>query len=172
MDVRVFHQVIGISREDPLCQSEAPVPFDVEVRDPFQVYVYAGPLPEKLPVLQENPCRACPNRAEADYPHVYHLLSTLFIPFAACRILCSFSTRANLTKLSPPSPNPMPGETATPASFMRSLQNSRDPIFLKGSGISAHANIVALGGSMFQPACLRPLTRTFLLLSYTFLISS
>ena len=45
----------------------------------------------------------------------------------ACRMRCSFSTKANRTKPSPMGPKPIPGETATCAFSSSSLANSREP---------------------------------------------
>jgi len=44
----------------------------------------------------------------------------------------------------------IPGETATFPSFNSNLENSTDPIFLNGFGISPHTNIVAFGFSISQ----------------------
>jgi ammonium transporter, Amt family len=71
---------------------------------------------------------------------------------AACRSRCSFSTSAIRTWPSPSSPKPTPGATATCASASRRLANSIEPIGRKASGIGAHANMLASGGGMSQPA--------------------
>ena len=46
----------------------------------------------------------------------------------ACRIRCSFSTKAKRTNPSPIGPNPMPGDTPTSAFSISSFENSSDPI--------------------------------------------
>src|SRR5262249_7917762 len=81
------------------------------------------------------------------------------IPRPACEIRCSFSTSANRTWPSPRSPNPTPGETATPAFLSSNFANSSEPIFANGSGTLAHTNIVPLGEGTLHPAAFRPLIR-------------
>jgi len=85
-------------------------------------------------------------------------------------ILCSFSTSANLIKPSPWFPNPMPGEAATPAFFISSFENSREPIFRNCSGIFPQTNIVPFGFSMCHPALESPSTNLSLLDRYFSLI--
>ena len=63
--------------------------------------------------------------------------------FAACLILCSFSTSPIRTKPSPYSPNAIPGDTATSAFIIKSLANFKDPFFWYFFGIGAHANMLA-----------------------------
>src|ERR1041384_6474699 len=70
---------------------------------------------------------------------------------AACRMRCSFSTSAIRTKPSPPSPKPVPGDTATSAFSTRSLENSMLPSVLNGSGIGDQANMEGAGGGTDQP---------------------
>src|SRR5690606_28479244 len=52
------------------------------------------------------------------------------MPRTAWRIRCSFSIRAKRTWVSPYSPKPMPGETATLASSSSFLANSSEPMAL------------------------------------------
>src|SRR4029079_10031391 len=66
----------------------------------------------------------------------------------------------------------MPGETATLASWMRSLENSSEPRLLHGSGIGASTNIVPLGLGTDQPSLLRPSTSTLRRLRWTSTICS
>ena len=66
----------------------------------------------------------------------------------------------------------MPGDTATPASWMHSLANSSEPMARSGSGIGAHTNIVPLGLGTCQPSLLRPSTSTSRRLRWTSTISS
>ena len=71
--------------------------------------------------------------------------------------------RENLRYPSPYCAKPIPGETAILASFNNCLLNSREPNFIKESGIFAHTNIVALGTWTCQPSLLRTSTKTSLL---------
>src|SRR5579863_4078457 len=71
---------------------------------------------------------------------------------AASRVRSSLSIRLNRTKPSPIGPNPIPGETATRASRIICFANSSEPISINASGMRAHTNIEAFGGSMAHPA--------------------
>eukprot|EP01037_Dinobryon_pediforme_P006024 gene6023-6097_t len=75
---------------------------------------------------------------------------------SAWRSRCVFSTRAMRTWVSPCSPKPMPGATATRAFSSSSLLNPTLPRCAKRSGIGAQANIEPSGLGTIQPAACSP----------------
>ena len=66
---------------------------------------------------------------DRDSWHVHASTRTTLMPRTACLVRCSFSTSPNRTYSSPPSPNPIPGETATFASRSNNFENSSDPMW-------------------------------------------
>src|SRR5512137_691824 len=135
VDCRIGEDLLRIGGQHSGGQADASITLDIKIRNSNELHRHTDAALDQSGVPQENLGDAAPNRAESNEanPHTRlhssapSSLRDLRIPRTACLVRCSFSTSANRTYSSPPSPNPIPGETATFASRNNSFENSSDP---------------------------------------------
>src|SRR5688500_13393757 len=136
IDGGIPQDLLRIVHEHAGRKANAPIPGDVEIGDADQLDRHAHAPTDERRILEQDLDDAGSDGAEADDSDAdardHSVLPSSFkvflMPRTACLVRCSFSTSAKRTYSSPPSPNPMPGETATLASRSSSLENSREPI--------------------------------------------
>ena len=135
VDRRIGENLLCIGREQARRQRNTSVACHIEVGNTNKLDRHTDPAADQGGILQQNLCDTHPNRSEpndADAHTRHHgsepsSFRVFRMPRTACLVRCSFSTRPNRTYSSPPSPNPIPGDTATFASRSKSFENSSDP---------------------------------------------
>src|SRR4030095_14288031 len=136
VDGGIGQYLLGVFHEHARRERNSAVPDHVQIRDANELNGHAHAPADQSRIFQQYFDDAGTDRAEAHHadadPRNHSSPPSSFkaflIPRTAWRVLCSFSTSAKRTYSSPPSPNPMPGETATLASRSSSLENSSEPM--------------------------------------------